>query len=178
MNSKERALTAFQHHEPDRVPIDYISTPGIDHRLKQHFALDSADDEGLLTCLGVDFRSVWPAYTGPELHPPLPGRTVDLWGIHRRWVEHDSGGYWDYCDFPLRDADMDLVRSWPLPDPEDFDYAQVSLNCARYAPFCVIAGNAGVGDIINSTGMVRTMEQVLVDLATAMRMHERCWPIN
>jgi ADP-ribosylglycohydrolase len=23
---------------------------------------------------------------------------VDHWGIHRRWVEHDSGGYWDYFD--------------------------------------------------------------------------------
>ena len=33
-----------------------------------------------------------------------------MWGIRTRWVEHDSGGYWDYCDFPLRDADDEAVE--------------------------------------------------------------------
>ena len=166
MNSKERVLTAFKHQQPDRVPVDYISNPGIDLRLKQHFGLSPADNEGLLNSLGVDFRSVWPRYTGPDLHPPIADKTVDIWGIHRRWVEHESGGYWDYCDFPLRNADMDLVRHWPLPDPALFDYAQIRADCQTYSSFCVVAGNAGVGDIINSTGMVRGMEQVLIDLAT------------
>lgn len=165
-SSKERALAAFAHQEPDRVPVDYSANSAIDLRLKQHFNLAPGDDEGLLQALGVDFRYVWAPYTGPRLHPELPGRTVDFWGIHRRWVEHDTGGYWDYCDFPLKDADSETIANWPLPSPDDFDYAQLVGQARRFSPFCVIAGSAGVGDIINSTGMIRTMEQVLVDLLT------------
>lgn len=166
MNSKQRALTAFDHQEPDRVPIDYVANPGIDLRLKNHFGLAAGDDEGLFKALGVDFRSVWASYTGPELHRPLPGREIDLWGIHRRWVEHESGGYWDYCDFPLQQASLETIANWPMPDPDDFDYTQIEAACKAQKEYCVIAGNAGVGDIINSTGMIRNMEQVLIDLAT------------
>ena len=39
MTSRERVLTAFARQEPDRVPINYDSNPGIDLRLKQHFGL-------------------------------------------------------------------------------------------------------------------------------------------
>jgi uroporphyrinogen decarboxylase len=166
MNSKQRVLTSFGHQQPDRVPIDYTANPGIDLRLKQHFGLEASDHEGLLLALGVDFRSVWASYAGPPLHQPIPDREIDIWGIHRRWVEHESGGYWDYCDFPLRDADMQTVQNWPMPNPDDFDYSQIQAECSRFQDYCVIAGNAGVGDIINSTGMIRNMEQVLIDLAT------------
>jgi uroporphyrinogen decarboxylase len=167
LNSKERVLTAFAHAEPDRVPIDYSANPAIDLRLKQHFGLLSTDDEGLFQALGVDFRYGWPNYVGPSLHPDLPDREIDMWGIHRRWVEHDTGGYWDYCDFPLSNATLETVESWPLPSPDDFDYTAFRSFCQHSALYCVVAGHAGVGDIINSTGMLRTMEQVLVDLITA-----------
>jgi uroporphyrinogen decarboxylase len=166
LTSKERVLTALYRQEPDRVPVDYESNPGIDLRLKQHFGLSASDHEGLRDRLGVDFRYIWPGYSGPELHASLPGRAVDIWGIHRRWVEHESGGYWDYCDFPLRDALLEMVETWPLPSPDHFDYAQMAANARRFNTYAVVAGNAGVGDIINSTGMLRTMEQVLVDLVT------------
>ena len=36
MSSRDRALTAFAREEPDRVPINYLSNPGIDGRLKAH----------------------------------------------------------------------------------------------------------------------------------------------
>jgi hypothetical protein len=44
---KERVITALAHQQPDRVPIDYLSNPGIDQRLKQYFGLKRRDDEGL-----------------------------------------------------------------------------------------------------------------------------------
>lgn len=43
MKPKDRVLTAFDHQQPDRVPVDYASNPGIDHRLKDHFGV-SRDD--------------------------------------------------------------------------------------------------------------------------------------
>ena len=166
MSSKERVLVAFARQEPDRVPINYMANPGIDRRLKQHLNLDEQDDEGLRQALGVDFRSVGVPYIGPKLHEDIPDRQVDMWGIHRRWIEHETGGYWDYCDFPLKDATLDEIEAWPMPDPDDFDYSRVAEQCKQWQAYCVVAGGAGLGDIINSTGMIRTMSQVLIDLIT------------
>jgi uroporphyrinogen decarboxylase len=164
MSSKERALVAFAREEPDRVPIDYSSNPGIEGRLKDHFGLSGNDHEGLRQALGVDFRSVGAPYVGPKLHADLPGVAVDMWGIHRRWIEHDTGGYWDYCDFPLQNASLEEVEAWPMPSPDDFDYSHIAEQCRAWQEYCVVTGNAGTGDIINSTGMIRTMQQVLIDL--------------
>jgi uroporphyrinogen decarboxylase len=114
----------------------------------------------------VDFRGVGAPYVGPKLHPDVPDRHVDMWGIRCRWVEHEAGGYWDFCDWPLKEATLEEVEAWPMPDPDDFDYAAVARQCEPYKEYCVTAGHAGTGDIINSNSMLRTMEQILVDLAT------------
>jgi uroporphyrinogen decarboxylase len=167
MTSKERVLTALARQEPDRVPINYAGNAGIDSRLKKHFGLQPDDSEGLLNALRVDFRSLGFPYIGPKLHPDIPERGVqsDDFGIHRRWIEHNTGGYWDFCDFPLKDADEEMIANWPMPAPDDFDYSNVKSHCETFKDYCVVAGGAGLPDIINSTGMIRTMEQVLVDLA-------------
>ena len=148
MNSRDRVLAALNHEEPDRVPVNYSANPGIDARLKAHYGLAAEDDEGLRQALGVDFRTVSAPYVGPKLHADVPDRSVDMWGIHRRWIEHESGGYWDYCDFPLRDATLEEIEAWPMPSPDDFDYARVPALCDRYAGYCVVLGSAGLGDII------------------------------
>ena len=167
MNSKERVRTTFACQQPDRVPINYSCNPGIDRRLKDHFGLEPDDDEGLRQALGVDFRSVTAPYCGPRLHQDIPERgvRVDDSGIHRRWVEHETGGYWDFCDFPLRDADEETIANWPLPAPDDHDYSQILTQCQQYAQYA-INGSAGFGDIINGNGMLRSMEQTLIDLVT------------
>ena len=131
MTSKQRVLTAFARQVPDRVPIDYSCNAGIDGRLKKHFGLAADDGEGLQERLGVDFRGVWAPYTGPRLHQDVGDRKVDMWGIRRRWIEHESGGYWDFCDFPLRDATLEQVRAWPVPSPDDFDYSIIPAQCQR-----------------------------------------------
>ena len=167
MTSKERVMAAFARREPDRVPINYLSNPDIDRRLKEHFGLTLSDDEGLRQALGVDFRTVNAPYVGPRLHDEVPGQQVDpSWGIHTRWVEHESGGYWDYCDFPLRDATVDEVEAWPMPSPDDYDYGAVARQCEVYADYAIVTGHAGLPDVINATGMIRNMEQVMVDLIT------------
>ena len=164
MTSRERVRSAFAHEIPDCVPIDYLANPAIDHRLKSHFGLADDDNEGLRKALRVDFFEIVPPYIGPQLHHPVPGRNIDLWGIHTRWVEHGDGGYWDYCDFPLRDADLEAVEAWPMPSPDDFDYNAVRELCKTYRHYYLMVGNPGAGDMINTAGMIRSVEQVLVDL--------------
>ena len=167
MTSKERVRAVFAQRLPDRVPINYTANPGIDSRLKRHFKLKADDGEGLLRALGVDFRNLSVPYRGAKLHKDIPERgvTVDNWGIHRRWIEHNFGGYWDYCDFPLKDADEETVAKWPMPDPDDFDYSVIPDQCRRFGQYA-INGAIGFGDIINGNGMLRGMEQTLVDLIT------------
>lgn len=166
MTSKNRVLTSFSHGIPDRVPIDYLANPGIDARLKQHYGLRGNDDEGLRRILGVDFYEITPAYIGPPLHAEIPGKKIDIWGIRTRWVEHDTGGYWDYCDFPLKDADLETVERWPMPSADDFDYDAALAECEQKKDYCLLIGNPGGGDVTNTTGMIRTMEQTLLDLMT------------
>jgi uroporphyrinogen decarboxylase len=166
LSPKDRVLTTFAHQEPDRVPLNYAGNPGINARLMQHFGLAEGDYEGLLTALETDFRGVGAPYTGPPLHGELPDRRVDpLWGIRTRYIEHPSGGYWDFCDFPLREATEEEVAAWPLPSPDDYDCSGVAEACRRQQRFA-INGAAGFGDIINGNGMLRGMEQTLIDLVT------------
>jgi len=167
MTSKERVLTTFANQEPDRVPINYSANPDVDKRLKEHYGLQPNDSGGLAKILGVDFRGVGGSYKGGKLHEDIPERgvLVDNWGIHRRYVEHESGGYWDYCDFPLKEATEEEIAEWKMPTPDDFDFSHVEEACKRQQEFA-INGSGGFGDIINGNGMLRGMEQTLVDLIT------------
>jgi len=166
MTSKERVLTAFHRQEPDRVPVNYFANPGIDRRLKEHFGLAADDAEGLRQALGVDFRGVSAKYVGPPLHREVPGRRVDpLWGWHTRYVEHSSGAYWDFCDFPLKDATVEDVAAWPMPSPDDYDYSVVRQDAERFREYAVFVGNAGLACIMNTAGFLRGMERVFLDLA-------------
>lgn len=168
MQPKERVLTTFASRSADRVPIDYMANPGIDGRLKTHFGLVPDDDEGLRVALGVDFRSLGAPYRGPKLHPDIPERgvRVDDFGVHTRWIEHDSGGYWDFCDFPLQNADEETVAHWPMPSPDDFDYSGIQAACRQLEPYAIYVGGAGLGDLINGNGFLRGTEQALIDLVT------------
>jgi uroporphyrinogen decarboxylase len=168
MNSKERVRVTLAGGIPDRVPINYEANPDIDRRLKAHYGLKEDDSEGLRRVLGVDFRGVGARFVGPKLHEDIPERgiKVDAWGIRRRRVEHGSGGYWDYCDFPLRDADEEAVTNWPMPTADGYDYSGVPEGCERYREYGVHVGSPGLGCIINTAGFFRGMEQALVDLIT------------
>ena len=39
VTSRERVIAAFNHEMSDRVPVNYMSNPGIDKKLKQYFDL-------------------------------------------------------------------------------------------------------------------------------------------
>jgi hypothetical protein len=168
LTSRERVMTTLARSVPDRVPINYCANDAIDGRLKAHFGLKADDGEGLRQALHIDFRSVGPRYIGRKRHQDIPHRgvKVDEWGIHRVWVEHSSGGYWDYCDFPLQNAMEDEVAAWPMLSPDDFDYGSVLPDCRQAGDYALHVGHAGIGDIINSNGMLRGMEQTLIDLVT------------
>lgn len=167
MTSKERVLTTLANQEADRVPIDYSGNGGINRRLMEHYGVKD-DWNAFMKVLGVDFRGLGAPYTGRKLHADIPERgvLVDDWGIHRRWVDHESGGYWDYCDFPLATADEETIANWPMPSPDDHDYSHIAAECEANREYAVFVGGAGLACVINTAGFFRGMEQTLVDLVT------------
>ncbi len=167
MNGRERVMTALARCKPDRVPVNYAANPGIDGRLKAHFGLSGDDDEGLLQALGVEFRGVGAPYIGPRLHAEVPDRQVcPRYGLRTRWVDHGHGGYWDFCDFPLKDATEEEAIRWPMPSPDDYDYSGIEARCEAYPDFALFVGGAGMGDVLNSSGMVFGVEQVMMAVLT------------
>ena len=165
LSSRQRVLTAFALQEPDRVPIQYMDNAGLRARMKAHFELAPDDDEGLLTRLETDFRGIWPSYRGPRLHAEIPDRQVDaVWGYRRMWIEHQSGGYWDYCDYPLAGSPAETFDRWPMPSPDDFDYSGVQAACRKHPDRALHLGDPGTGDIMNSAGMLMGVEQAMMEI--------------
>ncbi len=165
MTSKERVQKFFRGEETDRVPIDMAWNPKIRQSVMDYF--EAEDDDQLRQALGVDFMGVGARYNGPALHDEVPNRNVNpQYGWRTRWVEYGDSGYWDYCDFPLEHASVDEVAAWPFPDPDDFDYSHIEGRLDAYPDMAFYAGNAGLACIMNTTGFLRSMEQMFVDLAT------------
>ena len=168
LSSKERVRRAFAFEKADRVPINYFSNAGINARLLEYFGLAKNDQAGLYNMLGVDFRPIGAGYNGPVLHKSSrEDRAVNgMYGYVHRWIEHESGGYWDYCDFPLEFATVEQVADWAMPDPDNFNYESLEAQIKANEGFALHLGGAGLACIINTAGFFRGMEQVLVDLIT------------
>lgn len=165
MTSKERVIATMNHQRTDRVPIDYFANPQIDIDLKKHFGLKPNQNEELLEILGVDFRGVNVAYTGPTLHRPIKDRRVHPeWGYITKEISYGSGRYWDFCDHPLKEADIEQVANWPMPSVDDYDYDSLEDYCFKHKDKALFVGNAGLACIMNTAGFFRGMDQMFVDL--------------
>ena len=166
MTARERVIRTLNFETTDRVTIGYEANAGIHARLCEALGLRPDDYEGLLRALGVDYRPIGAPYVGKPLHPVPENRMVDqLEGCIMRWVAHGTGGYWDFCDFPLQDAEDEDFDAFPVPNPDDFDYDAALAACkANHGEFALYVGNAGVPDIINSNGRIMGMEDVLCHL--------------
>jgi uroporphyrinogen decarboxylase len=165
LTSRERVIRTLNYEIPDRIPVDYMYNPGIDRQLKAHFGLQATDDEGLRQILGVDFRLADAPYTGPPLYEPIPDRKIDpLMGFRTRWVPHETGGYWEYCDFPLAEGDTETAAQWPFPNPDHFDYDVLEAQCKKYEDYGIVLGNNGLGTVICRLGFYMGFDQALVSL--------------
>ena len=164
MSARERVERTFAFEKTDRVTIGYEANPEIHRRLCT--ALGVSSGRSLDDALGVDYTGIAPDYTGPALFPEKPDRHVNpIDGYYVRWVANKSGGYWDFCDFPLKDAPDKLFETYPIPNPDDFDYGK-ALEKARALSgrYALYAGSCGTPDIINSNGRIMGMEDVLIHL--------------
>ena len=134
MTSRERVMTAFEHHPPDRVPAWCGSSPEFWEKAKRASGLD---DEGLRVRLGDDFRRVYAVYAGPEF-PLSPGATSrTIFGIEREGV-----GYGQPTSHPLANATIAEVHAYPWPDPAWMDVSSIRPYAEQYdGKYAILGGD-------------------------------------
>lgn len=165
MTAKERVLKTFALEKTDRVTIGYETNDAVHMRVAKALGIPDGNREKMNQALGVDYRGVGASYTGTSLFKEVPDRRVnEIEGCYMRWIEHQTGGYWDFCDFPLKDADPETIANYPVPDPDNFDYSRIAEQLERHKDKAIYTGGAGMPDIINSTGRIMGMEDVLINL--------------
>jgi uroporphyrinogen decarboxylase len=153
MSSRERVLTAINHQEPDRVPTAlwgsyYTLQDQTYFNMLEHLNLgeplppfrrlknrnSNYLDDRILDYLETDTRYVWLGFD--DLVGPYPDTGLDAWGV--RWQRF--GPYMGAVGYPLADASIDDLESYPWPDVEKLiridecrEHLKTLQNDGRYA---------------------------------------------
>ncbi len=161
MNSRERVLAAIHHREVDRIPVDLWALPPVTDKLRSHFKMDN--DEAVREALGVDLRSVWPKYIGPEYKTFEDSGWIDWWGIRKKML----GDFEEIMEHPLSNAStVDDVLSHSWPDPDWFDYAGLKKRCERLRGYALVIRDPGPYSIcvLRVAMYLRSMDKFMMDL--------------
>jgi uroporphyrinogen decarboxylase len=167
MNSKERILTALNHEEPDRVPVDLWFTSEIEHLLSaRHTGLRGAE---LRVALGHDLVMTSSPNIGASYEiPGTPEEYVCEWGVHWKWITNAEGGrYTDTVGHPLAGA-KDL-SGYQMPDPLGPSmqpiYQEAHEMVLRYGNTHAVFGSL-YQTIFEAAWLLRGMQNLLTDMAT------------
>lgn len=190
MNSRERILTALNHEEPDRVPIDLggtvVSTIAIPTyaALRKHLRLPEKPiqtlefvqqvavvDEDVMDRLGVD---VVPVFANPpDRYQPVfieeadGSRSFkDEFGATLRRMKDTF--YYDWREFTLSEPSIEDLARMPWPDPADpgrYRGLRDRVKKLRESTDRALFGMAPCGhDLLNQLFRVRGMEEGMIDL--------------
>ena len=164
MTSKERVLAAINHSKPDRVPLDLWALSPVMTKLRAYFGVDN--DEAARQALGIDLRSVWPAYNGPSLETFDDGSFMDWWGVRKE----QRGVFEDAVSAPLADAHtLADIAAYAWPDPEWFDYQGMRAACETFSDdYALVIRDAGhyATCVLRVAMILRGMEQFMLDMIT------------
>lgn len=123
MTSRERILTALDHHEPDRVPIHVDFTPEAAEQLSRHLKLRDSTAEAysgkvseLPLVMGHDILVAWHGIATSYYAKEEEEYTCE-WGVGWRWVDIPGGRYTEIARHPL--ADERNLDSWSPPDASE-----------------------------------------------------------
>jgi uroporphyrinogen decarboxylase len=135
MNSKERVQTAFDHKEPDRVPITSWYTPEIRRKLEEKYCKKNSGEGSFFASdknldmelfLGSDVITLAKGLVTTHYRDFEPGKDTysTEWGLLMKKVAFKSlkgeGYYTDIIDYPLKDKDNLSKFIPPNPKNEDF----------------------------------------------------------
>jgi len=190
MKSRERVLTALNHEEPDRVPIDlggsvvtsiskltyaslreHLGLPWIAVREMETVQQIAFVDDDLLDRLGVDVIPVFPnppsGYQSVFVQEPGGSTSFkDEFGATLRKPKNSY--YYDWQEFPLPEPSLEMLAAMPWPDPADparYLGLRTRVQKLRQSTDRALFSIAPCGhDLFNQLLRVRGMENALMDL--------------
>jgi uroporphyrinogen decarboxylase len=192
MTSRERLLTALNHQEPDRVPIDLGGNQTGIHKfayqaLIKHLGIDDEINimdavqqlaqpcEAVLERLHVDTRYIAAGaagdWKGGIVQETRDGRLwhdlVDEFGV--RWSMPDDQPYFmDITHHPLAEAAIADIRAYPFPKGDDagrfVGLRDRALQIKQETPYAVVSGISGVTYEI--CWYMRGLEKWFMDMMT------------
>ena len=192
MTPRERLLTALDHREPDRIPLDLGSTQvtGIHvvayRRLREHLGLPAVDprvcdvvqglalpDDDFVERLGIDVRGLFPLNSHNWKIDPVDAgeylEYVDEWGMTQRQPK-DEGLYFSVVKSPLDSPGLTVegvgAHAWPdTGDPRRIAGLRELAQAYRSQGRAVMIKGVLAG-IFEMAQRVRGMENIMVDLAS------------
>jgi len=165
MSPRERVLKSLNRDVHDRIPLDIKAETGIWEKLKTHFK--ASHNSEVMDALGIDFRRIFPNYTGPDITLLEDGSFIDMWGAHRKSFNYGIGSYYEYAGHPLADIKnpKDLEKfTWV--QPAWWDVSNIPDQIQRKnekREYCLVFECAGMFEI--AWGL-RGMERFFLDMAT------------
>jgi len=190
MTPRDRLLTALNHHEPDRIPIDLGGNQTGIHKgayqaLIDHLGLDeeiqimdpvqqlAQPSEAVLQRLRVDTRYIAAGaaadFEGAIVVTERDGRRwhdlTDEWGV--RWsMPDDSPLYMDITHHPLANATLADLDAYPWPrgnDPGRFvGLRDRAEQILHETPYALVSGISGV--VYETCWYLRGLEQWFMDM--------------
>jgi len=157
--SRERVLTALNHQEPDRIPVDFGGT-GISsasekviRQLKDYLGLKGEGDprfhyfdERIQRMFDVDLRRISHKPSRkykPRINPD--GSETDEWGLQSKPQDKETL----YVSAPLAKATIEDIETYPWPQPHDpsrFEGLEKEAKTLYYeTDYCIVADPVGCG---------------------------------
>lgn len=185
MKSRERVLTALNHEEPDRVPVDcggrqttfmvelyenfkaHLGLEDLPTKMMSHKWQTTYVDEQILERFGIDFRHVRPPMIAePELFESSEGEKlfVDEWGVKRK-VE---AGYASIIGYPLQKATLEDLENYPWPNPaEILDYSSIKRQAQQLydqGEYAIVGCMGSPGNVFEQAWYLRGLTEFFMDL--------------
>ena len=190
MTPRERLLTALEHRQPDRVPIDLGGNQtgihkGAYQNLLAHLGLKeeivimdlvqqlAKPSEAVLERLRVDTRYIWAkgaaSFKGDVVKREREGKIwndfTDEFGI--TWsMPEEYPYYFDISHSPLAGLTLAQIKDYPFPkgdDPSRFaGLRERALAIRRETPYAVVSGISGV--VYEFCWYLRGLENLFADM--------------
>ncbi|MCL5986815.1 MAG: uroporphyrinogen-III decarboxylase [Actinobacteria bacterium] len=198
MNSRERVNLTFMHEEPDRVPIDLGSTKAtsimigaykniLSYYALNHLKVEISDTVQQMAVLGEPFlEKIGADFLPIDLNPPSSWQLkivdegsyysfFDEWGSKLR-MPRNGGHYYDRVEFPLKDDDVQSLREYRWPDPDDkfrvAGLAEKARNIYEKTDYVIVGSPLFGGGIFEQSMRMRGMAEFLMDLAANRKYAE------
>lgn len=187
MKSRERVLQTLNHEEPDKVPLDYWTTPLAYQNLRNFLKIQAPEtqewgimsnwkiSEDMLRRLHIDFRRVYmKAASSFEMKTYPDGTTDSEYGFRGKWF----GPYWEVTHYPWADfTEIEQVEEYEWPDTDDpsrmdgvREWAKHIHDDTDFASVGMVGGPWGVFEICEH--YMRGFDKFLIDLATNTKLAE------